>query len=458
LFLSIVFATGVLFYSTFEAAMSHVYSFMLFSLFIWLSIKWHQKPSTFTTIWLGLTFGLIALIRPSNGLVVLFFILYNIKTMHEAGPRIRLFVRSWHQILLIIFLAVLVFTPQLFYWKFSTGQWFFYSYGDEKFFFLQPNILNGLFSYRKGWLLYTPIMIVALAGFYPLYKRYRQFFLAILVFTVLNIYVVYSWWDWWYGGGLGSRPMIDSYALMVIPLAAFITWISTRTWGKILAVIMVIIFGCHGIFQTMQYRYGALHYMAMTKKAYWHSFGRIRPKYPFYDYIEYPDIMQARKGIQAAALKSKQTFEAFITCNYEVLTDNGEFFYSTDKEFLLSGVGKRSDEHARSGIYSMMLYKQEQFGSDMLLKVEPGEGFRLSVWKYPARATGGVALTAPLEANYYNFSQVVSAEDEIGWGKVELEVKIPDTLSGLMKIYLWNPGKEKVYFDDLTIEKIAHKP
>ncbi len=99
----------------------------------------------------------------------------------------------------------------------------FYTYGDEGFFFSRPALLKGLFSWRKGWLLYTPMMALALTGFVFLKKRIPQAFWPLLIFTFANIWIITSWWSWWYGGSLGMRPMIDSYALLALPLAAFIS-------------------------------------------------------------------------------------------------------------------------------------------------------------------------------------------------------------------------------------------
>jgi hypothetical protein len=111
----------------------------------------------------------------------------------------------------------------LYFGKQTPAHGSYYSYGDEGFFFTNPQIINGLFSYRKGWLIYTPLMIFALLGILTLARRkFQQFFIPVLIFTVANIYVVYSWWCWWYGGSFGSRPMIDSYPLMAVALAGMV--------------------------------------------------------------------------------------------------------------------------------------------------------------------------------------------------------------------------------------------
>ncbi|MFO7610005.1 MAG: hypothetical protein R6X35_12570, partial [Candidatus Krumholzibacteriia bacterium] len=53
----------------------------------------------------------------------------------------------------------------------STGQFVFNSYMEEGFFFLKPKFFHGLFSYRKGWLVYSPVMTMAIIGF--IWMRYK---------------------------------------------------------------------------------------------------------------------------------------------------------------------------------------------------------------------------------------------------------------------------------------------
>ncbi|HQQ13306.1 MAG TPA: hypothetical protein PK855_09085, partial [Bacteroidales bacterium] len=97
--------TNLFFYLTLEAAMSHAYNFFLFILFVWLTMRWYERKDFKTSIFLGLNFGLIGLIRPTNGLIVLFFLLYNIRSFSDLGTRIQLFLSQWKNILLIIIMA-----------------------------------------------------------------------------------------------------------------------------------------------------------------------------------------------------------------------------------------------------------------------------------------------------------------------------------------------------------------
>ena len=166
-----------------------------------------------------------------------------------------------------------------------------------KFFFMNPQIINGLFSFRKGWLIYTPVMIFGLAGFFFLRKRSPEIFMPMLVFVIVNVYVVYSWWCWWYGGSYGSRPMIDMYGIMALPLAAFIEKAANvRKWLKISFAVILIGMIWLNQFQTSQYRTSLLHWDSMTKEAYFGIFGRKTWPEGYEKMLKIPDDEKALKG------------------------------------------------------------------------------------------------------------------------------------------------------------------
>lgn len=194
---------------------------------------------------------------------------------------------------------LLVWLPQMVFWKINAGHWLFYTYGDEGFFFTRPALLKGLFSWRKGWLLYTPMMALSLTGFVFLKKRIPQAFWPLLVFSLLNIWIITSWWSWWYGGSLGMRPMIDSYSLLALPLAAFVAWLLEKKRNvKISGLTLILLLNYHSVFQTFQYYYGAIHWDSMSRKAYFSSFGHLRPQPDFKDKLDPPDYKAAKKGIR----------------------------------------------------------------------------------------------------------------------------------------------------------------
>jgi hypothetical protein len=203
---------------------------------------------------------------------------------------------------------ILVWIPQFLYWHKITGSYFYFSYGDRAwFFFNDPQIINVLFSYRKGWLLYTPVMLFSLIGIPFLIKYWKEAFLPVLVFTMLNIYIISSWCFWWYGGSYGLRALIDSYGILAFPFAAFVKWLlEQKILVKTIVLFLFLFFISHNIFQIAQFRNGAIHYISMTKKAYWESFGKLKPTPQFYKFLEFPDYKGVEEKIRQAKMKKKE--------------------------------------------------------------------------------------------------------------------------------------------------------
>ena len=112
---------------------------------------------------------------------------------------------------------------QLFYWKAAVGSYFVDAYFNpgEGFDWSAPHTLQVLFSFRKGWFIYTPLMLIATIAILLLRKRWPEAFPAVLVFFLVNLYVVSSWSCWWYADSFSSRAMTGSIAVMALPLAVF---------------------------------------------------------------------------------------------------------------------------------------------------------------------------------------------------------------------------------------------
>lgn len=296
--LLMAWATNATYYLLQEPAMSHGYSFCLFATFVWLSMDWYRRPAMSSTILLGLIGGLITLVRPTNGVIVLVFLLWNVRSFDDLKHHGMLYWKHCGWFLLGGAAAMLVWVPQLLYWKQATGCWLYYSYGDENFFFLRPKLFDVVVGFRKGWLVYTPAMILAIAGFPCLYRFNRGLFWNSLSFLLVNVYVVASWWCWWYGGSYGQRALIESYAVMALPMAALIQWAWAQGVRGVVAVLgLAGVLVIHNGFQLLQLRSGALHMENMTRSAYMEAWGKRLPTPAYEACLRRPDFAAARLGL-----------------------------------------------------------------------------------------------------------------------------------------------------------------
>lgn len=295
--IGIYVCTNLMYYNTLEAPMSHAYSFSLFCIFLYYIHEWYKSgPTLKLAIIIGVLIGIISLVRPTNILIALLFPLYGVLNVIDLKNRLTLFFSTKIGLtLIIISLVVIVWIPQFLYWKYVTGHFFYFSYGNERFFWNDPKIIEGLFGYKKGLFVYTPIMFIAMFGFL-FFKHLKSWKWGLIVYLPLNVYVVFCWWCWWYGGGYGARALVESYAVLSLPLAALIHRILKLKSIRYLfaPVFMFLIF--LSSFQTAQKKWNNIHYDSMTKEAYWFIF--LKAKSPPKKFLEKPNHNNALNGIR----------------------------------------------------------------------------------------------------------------------------------------------------------------
>jgi hypothetical protein len=293
----IAIGTNIINYVIYEPGMSHVFSFFSIAVFLHYSIKWHKSNTSKSLFILGLITGLIILIRPTNITVLLFFLLFGVRSFSDFKNRIALFLSKYKQVIFAILGGLIIVLPQLLYWKYSTGDWFYYSYSEEGFFFNDPKILQGMFSFRNGWLIYTPLMTLALFGLFIKNEIIKNFRLSLIVFVFFHFYITFSWWCWWYGGSYGMRSLIDIYPLLSIPLAVFISYLNKwKQMYRLTILVVIVLFIGLNFFQFNQYRNTILHYDSMTYQAYKHIFLSSSVPKEYLNDLDHPDYDKAVKG------------------------------------------------------------------------------------------------------------------------------------------------------------------
>lgn len=272
--LSVVFGTNLFYYAIDEVGMSHVYSFSMISLFIYqVSLyfkKWHTKHIMYGALLLGL----IILIRPINAIVIL-SIPFLSQRANNLIKGLKQYFLHWKFLVISIGIILSIFSIQLIVYKIQTGSFFVYSYGNEGFNFSSPEILNFLFSYKKGFFLYTPICLMSLLGFIFISKDKFKL-TTLLSFLFLVVYVLSSWWMWYYGGSFSSRVMVDFLSFFALLLGFLLQGISKNYLKSICLTMLFILISINQI-QTLQYRYYIIHWSNMDKELYWNTFLDITP-------------------------------------------------------------------------------------------------------------------------------------------------------------------------------------
>jgi len=306
--LGIGLGTNLFYYIVEHPDMTHGYLFALYAMFLYAFARGYGSPALVPEdaangisageqdnflgvkkkylIYCGLLAGLMCLIRSSEIVVFAIPAFYGLKNWATLQ---RNFLRT----LPIFGIALAVFSIQLIYYKAGTGSWWQNGYAGLGFDWLSPHLYEGFFGYRRGWLVYTPLMAFALLGIAWLRKGWL---LPILIFTLANCYLLFSWHIWWYGNTFGSRPVVQSYALLALPLGALLTWLVgaaagareglkgakkegagnalRRRFVAPLLLLSLVPFIALNLFQHWQYNERIIPLDFVNKTYYWHVFGK----------------------------------------------------------------------------------------------------------------------------------------------------------------------------------------
>ena len=273
----IAFGSNLLYYTTYEGCMSHIYSFFLFALSLILTDSYWKSERRSTFLLLSMVIGFIGLVRLPNLVFMIVPLLWAVKSKSDIQDRIESLTRNKATILLGFLIFSTITFIQFYAYKIQVGTWFTSPYQGEGFFWDQPMMGRVLFSYRKGWLVYTPLMVMPITGMIWMVKKKSEFLIPVISFFIINLYVVSCWWNWWYGGSYGMRALIESMAVMSIPIAIILESIlSKKTLSYIFTAVLPLLI-CYNFVTMHQYKHGIIHYDSMSKASYWAIFGTLHP-------------------------------------------------------------------------------------------------------------------------------------------------------------------------------------
>jgi hypothetical protein len=183
----------------------------------------------------GLIVGLIIIVRPINIIFLPVFIILNPLKVSDIKNNLR-------NLSLVSISALIVIIPQLIYWKYSYGNYFHYSYGEEGFSnIFAPKLLQLWFSTNNGLFIYNPLIILVLIGLAYYYKEAPKKSIIIGIYFLLISFVFSSWHDWGYGCSYGCRPYVEYYSILALPFGFFIRKLNTNFSFKPVMLSLLII-------------------------------------------------------------------------------------------------------------------------------------------------------------------------------------------------------------------------
>ncbi|MCB0532721.1 MAG: glycosyltransferase family 39 protein [Lewinellaceae bacterium] len=440
--LLITLGTNYLEYSAFHSALTHNWLFTLYTLLLYCTIRFYKKPDWFFAAATGLLVGWATLTRPTDIVSALIPLAWGLDSRAAIRERLKLWRQHLPKLALAAVLAMAVGFIQMAYWKYVSGEWLVYSYQDQGFSWLRPHVLNGLFSYRAGWLIYSPVMVFAVLGFLPLAKQQRPLVWPILAFCLLYAYITFAWDIWWYGGSVGQRALIQSYPVWAFPLAAFVQWLFGqkqvfRVAGATLAVLCAV----YNLWLTHQAHRGGLFKAGeMTKAYFWKILGKME--------------------VEDDALKLLDTKREFTGTRTQV-----RVLYSNDFESDTLPCPSTPIE----GANSLFINGERQYSPAFELKPPGGDAqwLRVCATFHAPQKEWEIWRMPQLTVRYSNGETVVQ-EDMIRLGRllpndgatrvIFLDSRLPQKAYERITVFFWNANSAKtLLIDNLTIEAFSEK-
>ena len=268
----VVLGTNYLNYSVIDTGMSHNWLFTIYVFLLLNTISFHATYKLKYAIRVGLLVGLATLTRPTEAISCLLPLLWGMEGIGPAAikQQLTLLLRRFPLLLAAAACAAGVLSIQFIYWKYVSGHWVVYSYGDQKLDFLHSSLRPYAFSYRSGWLRYCPMMLLPFIGLIPFFMKGRNK-VAITTFFLLYFYLVCAWSIWWYGG----RAMVQSYPVLMFPVASLVQAGIDRKWLGWMLWPVIVLFAYLNIWVVYMYHAGGLYDTdTMTNAYYWRVIGR----------------------------------------------------------------------------------------------------------------------------------------------------------------------------------------
>lgn len=453
---AVALATNLFFFSTYTVGMAHPYLFFGWSLLLFQTAHFFKfqdsnpaLPSS-NFLQLGLALGLITICRVPEVIAVLVPLLWGLNASRPT-PRPSLLTAHGALLLLAFSLAVL---PQLAYWKFVSGQWFFNSYQGEQFHWAKPQILNGLFHYQNGWLVYTPVMALALMGIVWLRRFAAATFWPVAAVLPLHLYIIYSWWCWQYINGFGSRPMVDVYPLLAFPLAATVAMAWQRAWSRWLMATTLIGCAALNLFQTWQTARLILWSERANAAYYAAVFGKTETTRAAYVALEsgqpQPDEAQVEKVKTLFFNEIPDSTEEYHRVR---VSHSTPYSFRCTNEFCFTGTVSTdtADIHPgdwlRVSVWAFMRPDERERRLDYLarlaLEINGPDGERIGY--------GSISVTSKIGNPQHSYWHGGTVGE---WGEAAFFVHVPPNYrsGGNVKAYVWNGRGQKLYLDDLRVE------
>ncbi len=255
-----IVAGPLLWYTFFEPSMSHAptAACLVFAMVAWR--VWARYPSAGRALLVGLTAGLLAMQRWQFILWVVVpmgHLLYlavrrdrPVPGVGESGaagsggssavkppsPVCMTTPLAAGHLGLIMLGTLIALAPQFLAWKLVWGSWVVNPTGGGVDFirlsWSEPKMLSVMWSQRHGLFTWHPVLLLAVIGFVPAWKRDRLLTGVCLGLLLAMIYVNAAVADWWGSDSFGQRRFAGLYPFFAWGLSAALASVRSARWRR----------------------------------------------------------------------------------------------------------------------------------------------------------------------------------------------------------------------------------
>ena len=448
------YGTNIFFFTALGNPFPHVYLFTLYALLIYYTILWHENHKIKNACILGLVLGLLIVSRPSEIISIFIPLLWGIKDKKSLVEKWELLKNKKKQLFYVFLFTFIAGLPQIIYWLIVAHKPVYFPYTDPQsgLNFLKPRFAWVLFSYRKGWFVYSPLMLLAISGLILLYKKQKRIFFSVFVYLFLNLYLIACFSSLI---SYGYRAFIQSYAILIIPFGFCIDFlINHKRLIKGIAAIILIGFFIINIFQAWQIKMGILHGSRTTRDYYRAVFMKKRINPEHYDLLL---IERSYDGVDVFKNEKKYNKHTLLNLSFDNPEKGKEKHYDTN--------------YVCTGSYSLRMDSSFIYSPGLQIK------YKDITNKYYAwiRATVNAYPLSPLEQseallvvtfthngkNYkYRTASILNKKYNVElnkWNKISIDYLTPEVRSknDKLTVYIWYRGKKDIYIDDLVVESFT---
>lgn len=420
--LLVALASPIVFYSFNTPSFTHGYSLFLIAIYLNLLFKLKEAVTTKRLALLGLTIGLIFLLRPTN-LVVLLALPIVWTSWDSFFTWIKALFTVHLRKLLVLFLVFFGIVSILFIsWKWQTGKWLVWSYSGEGFDFLHTPFISGLFSFRMGLFLHTPVLFLVIIGWLFWFKENRFQALWWAVYAFINAWIIFSWWCWDYESTFGNRPFTEHMVLLTLPLLFLL-----KKQAK-LALTGLVLFAFLGAIRLYTFSINQVVYQRFTKENYLSSL------------LFWDNQNEGRWYFTRACEPHGDVVES-----WELLNQNEETVFQPSDEFKLTAEFT-FPKHRNGERYFVRAELDKQ-----CLDSQPFEQVYFVIDAYKEG----------LSHRYYKAMDLYNdkLEGKNNWKSLIFETQVYDFLDEYdqLKVYIWNPGKKQFKLKNVRFRLEAYK-